>query len=214
MDVNTTTVAVIAKTPVAGSVKTRLCPPLTPFEAASVASELLALVVGVVESVALESVNITPAILLDGQPGSWIPDWFVVVAQRGGGLDERLANGFDDIAGPALIVAMDSPDVAPADIREAIAVLAEGKAVIGLTVDGGYWCIGLPQPCPAAVLGVPMSRSDTGASQLARLAGVGFDVHHLRILADVDTFDDLIATVRDNPQSPLARWVHATVGRS
>src|SRR3954454_15558628 len=87
---------VIAKSPVAGRVKTRLCPPCTPEQAATIAAAALA--------DTLATVGATPAtarvLALDGAPGPWIPDGYVIVPQHGNGLDERLANAFASVTGP------------------------------------------------------------------------------------------------------------------
>ena len=82
-----TELLVIAKEPVAGRVKTRLCPPFSPAEAAELAAASLA--------DTLETLLALPArrrvLVLDGRPGDWVPPGFEVVPQSGGGLDERLA---------------------------------------------------------------------------------------------------------------------------
>ena len=47
-------------------------------------------------------------------PGPWLGDGFEVIAQRGDGLDERLAAAFDDVGGPTFLIGMDTPQVTPA----------------------------------------------------------------------------------------------------
>jgi rSAM/selenodomain-associated transferase 1 len=176
------TLAVIAKAPVAGRVKTRLCPPCTPQEAAQLAEAAL--------RDTLATVLATPAgrhvVLLDGERGPWLPAGFTVLPQRGGGLDERLANGFADIGRPALIIGMDTPQVTSALLTAGLAALERSPAVLGATDDGGYWTIGLREPRADALVGVPMSRADTCAAQRLRLAQLGLDVAELPGLVDVD----------------------------
>jgi len=104
-----TTLLVIAKEPVAGRVKTRLVPPCTPEQAAALAEAALA--------DTLHAVLAVPArrrvLVLDGEPGPWLPPGFDVMPQCGGGLDERLAGAFAAISGPALLVGMDTPQLTP-----------------------------------------------------------------------------------------------------
>ena len=55
---------------------------------------------------------------LDGTPGAWLPPGFDVIAQRGGGLDERLAAAFADTHArprrlPMVLIGMDTPQVTP-----------------------------------------------------------------------------------------------------
>ena len=95
-------VMVIAKTPVVGLVKTRLCPPLTAAEAHAVASACLADTIEVASAVPAAR----HVLVLDGQPGCWLPNGWEVIPQRGGGLDERLAAAFADVADPASVRAL------------------------------------------------------------------------------------------------------------
>lgn len=75
--------------------------------------------------------------------------------------------------------------------------------------DGGFWALGLREPghprTAALLLGVPMSRSDTGAIQLARLTGAGLGVLHLPVLRDVDTADCAYAAAAACPETAFAR---------
>lgn len=179
---------VIAKAPVPGRVKTRLCPPCTPQQAAALAEAALA--------DTLAAVAATPVArrvcALDGEPGPWLPDGIEVLAQRGDGLGARLAAAFDDVGGAALLIGMDTPQVTPAQLGAALAALrAPGAdAVLGLAPDGGYWAIGLRTPDPTVFAGVPMSTALTGAAQQARLLETGRRVRLLSELRDVDTIAD------------------------
>lgn len=180
-----TQILVLAKSPVAGVVKTRLCPPLSPAEAAHVAEAALADTLD-----AVSAVSATRRVLvLDGAPGPWLADGIDVVDQRGLGLDERLAHAFEDCGAPALLIGMDTPQVTPALLGSAMESLRGADAVIGPSHDGGYWAIGLRRPDPAVFLGVPMSVPDTARYQRARFASLGLSVAELPALTDVDTFD-------------------------
>lgn len=193
--------AVIAKAPRAGHSKTRLCPPCTPQQAADLAAAALA--------DTLAAVAATPAtrrvLVLDGEPGAWIPDGFEVAPQVAGGLDARLAAAFDAIGEPTFLVGMDTPQLTPALLGEGTAALARGaSAVLGLADDGGYWSIGLRAPDAALFIGVPMSADDTGALQLQRLREHGHDPVLLDALRDVDRFADALAVAALAPASRFA----------
>ncbi|MET8286231.1 TIGR04282 family arsenosugar biosynthesis glycosyltransferase [Streptomyces sp. NPDC051639] len=177
------TLLVIAKEPRPGRVKTRLTPPFTPRQAASLAEAAL------VDT--LLAVAATPArrrvLVLDGAPGPWLPPGIDVVPQCGGGLDERLAAAFADCAGPALLIGMDTPQVTP----ELLTVDFAGcDAYFGPAEDGGFWALGLAVPDPDLVRGVPMSTAATGAAQRERLTAAGLRVRDLPRLRDVDTAYD------------------------
>lgn len=191
------TLLVIAKEPVPGRVKTRLTPPFTPREAAQLARAAL------VDT--LTAVAATPAhrrvLVLDGSPGPWLPPGFDVVPQRGGGLDARLAHAFAACTGPALLIGMDTPQVTP----ELLTVELSGHdAVFGPAEDGGFWALGLAEPDPELVRGVPMSAPDTGAVQRARLVAAGLRVRDLPPLRDVDTAADAEAVAARAPHTRFA----------
>ncbi|MFC4912331.1 TIGR04282 family arsenosugar biosynthesis glycosyltransferase [Actinomadura gamaensis] len=193
---------VIAKEPVPGRVKTRLTPPFTPHEAAALAEASL--------KDTLTTVTATPAVrrilALSGTPGPWLPDGFEVVQQRGDGLDERLANAFDDAyeGRPILLVGMDTPQLTPSLLTKAALAFTHHDAVFGPASDGGFWLLGLTTPNPALLRGVPMSRPDTGRHQLARLAAAALSVAHLPVLTDVDTAEDAATVAAQAPTTHFA----------
>jgi uncharacterized protein len=202
----TAQVIVIAKEPVPGRVKTRLTPPFSPRQAAGLARAALA--------DTLAAVAAAPAaryvIALDGTPGPWLPAGAPVLAQRGAGLDERiaaaLADAYAGLAVPVVLIGMDTPQVTAALLEAALRPLADGTAdaVFGPAADGGFWLLGLRRPDPSLVLGVPMSTADTGVTQLARLAWAGLRVRWLPMLRDVDTAEDACEVARQAPGSRFA----------
>jgi rSAM/selenodomain-associated transferase 1 len=204
----TTTLAVIAKAPVPGRVKTRLCPPCTLPEAARLAEVSLRDVVGALLA--------TPAdrrvVVLDGDAPRWLPPQLEVVPQRGDGLDERLAHAFADL-GRALIVSMDTPQVRPADLVAGLRALGSHDAVLGPAADGGYWAIGLRRPDQRALVGVPMGDDRTLAAQRRRLDALGLRRAELRELRDVDTWDDAVAAAAEAPGTQFAAALSAAVDR-
>jgi hypothetical protein len=189
-----TTLLVIAKQPVPGRVKTRLVPPFTYEQAAALAEAALA--------DTLHMMLMTPArrrlIVLDGKPGAWLPSGFDIVPQCGGTLDERLAEAFAAVHGPALLIGMDTPQIT-SDLLTVDWQAAD--AVFGPAADGGFWALGLRVPDPALLRGVPMSTRSTGGIQRARLITAGLRVVDLPLLRDVDTAADAVAVARQAPRS-------------
>ncbi|BAS11194.1 conserved hypothetical protein [Arthrobacter sp. Hiyo4] len=106
------TVAVIAKECRPGRVKTRLSPPLTPEQASGLAQLSL--------TRTLDTVRLLPVrnrlLVMDGNPAPADAEDFTVVEQASGGLDERLAAICDAVAGPLLIIGMDTPQFSIADV--------------------------------------------------------------------------------------------------
>ena len=184
-----THVLVMAKSPVAGRVKTRLCPPCTPAEAAAIAEAALA---DTLDAVAACGAG-RRIVALDGAPGPWLPPGFEVIPQVDGGFDRRLAAAWSAAGGAGVQIGMDTPQVTSALLDDALASLDDTSAALGLAVDGGWWAIGLRRPDPAVFTGIPMSTAETGAAQHARLLALGLSVTMLPALVDLDTVADLPA---------------------
>jgi glycosyltransferase A (GT-A) superfamily protein (DUF2064 family) len=201
-------VLVLAKEPVAGRVKTRLSPALTPREAAEVAEAAL--------EDTLDAVRRTDAdvrvLVLDG---TWAAVGFVVQPQSTGELDERLADAFDAAWSenplPMLLIGMDTPQVSEVLLEKAVATLLSPgvDAVLGLAQDGGWWGLGLRRPQPHLIRGVVTSRDDTGEVQRRRLLAAGLELVDLPVLRDVDTVEDLLPVASGCPDGRFT----ATVAR-
>ena len=194
---------VLAKRPRPGLVKTRLCPPCTPEEAAAIATVSLGMTI--------EAVSHCPGVrrVIASDEDLRVPG-FVTIAQRGDGLAERLAAAFEDVGGPAVLVGMDTPQIDARLLQGALASLARNDCVIGPTEDGGYWCIGLHDDDVGHLfLDVPMSRADTCEAQVDRLRECGLTPSFLPVLRDVDVFEDARAVARLVPGSPFAKTIDA-----
>lgn len=204
------TLAVIAKAPVPGRVKTRLCPPCTHEQAAQIATAALR---DTLDAVFAASAG-RRVVVLDGERPEWIDPRFEVVPQRGDGLDERLAAAFDDIGGPTVVLGMDTPQVTPALLDEVTGLLRTPgtDAVLGPANDGGYWVIGLRTPDRSVFDGVPMSVAHTHAAQLDRLRALGLSTAAAPALTDVDSFDEAIAVARIAPGPRFGPCVSSIAG--
>ena len=196
------TLMVIAKEPLPGAVKTRLCPPCTPIEAARLAEAAL------IDTLAAMAGAHTPRrlVVLEGAAGAWLQPGFDVTRQRGVGLSQRLEAAFEDCAGAGFVVAMDTPQVSSALLNDALDRLGDPgvDAVIGPTPDGGYWGIGFAAARPGAFFGVPMSTGATLARQLERLDRLGLCTAILDQLVDVDDIDDARVVAQAAPHTRFA----------
>lgn len=202
-------VLVVAKAPVAGRVKTRLCPPLSLAEAAVVAEAALADTLEAVAGCGAER----RLLALDGRPGPWLPPGFEVFPQVVGPFDARLTAAWQTAGGPGLQIGMDTPQVTPDLLDDCLArLLSPGvDAVLGLAEDGGWWAIGLRRAHPGAFVGVPMSTPVTGLAQRSRLDHLGLRAADLPVLADLDTAGDAVALAAALPRSRTAAAVAAAL---
>jgi rSAM/selenodomain-associated transferase 1 len=194
-------VLVMAKSPVPGRVKTRLCPPCTPAEAAALAEAALA---DTLEAAAACGAG-RRILALDGAPGPWLPAGFEVVAQCQGSLNRRLTHAWATAGGPGVQIGMDTPQVTAADLDHALGTLDSSSAALGHASDGGWWAIGLRRPDGRVFRGLPMSTDRTGRAQEARLRVLGLDVALLPTLVDLDTIDDLADVIAAGPDTRTAR---------
>lgn len=196
---------VVAKSPVPGRVKTRLCPPCTAEQAAELA---LAALRDTLAAATRTSAN-RRVLLLDGAFPT--PTGWHVQAQRGNGLAERLANGLMDTAVtglPSLLIGMDTPQVTAAQLDQIVSSLSTSDGVLCPAVDGGWWALGLKDPRDGVALReVPMSRSDTGRLTRKALTEKGLALTQGPILRDVDTVADALAVAVRHPDTRFARTV-------
>jgi glycosyltransferase A (GT-A) superfamily protein (DUF2064 family) len=197
-------VMVVAKAPVPGHVKTRLCPPYTPEQAAEIAAAALA---DTLEAMACCSAA-RKVVALDGRPGPWLPPGVDVISQISGPFTARLANAWASAGSPGVQIGMDTPQISPDQIDRALGLVVDRpqSAVLGPALDGGWWLIGWHHADPWDVFnGVPMSTARTGLVQECRLRQLGFAVATIDTQRDIDTASDLAAVARAHPGLRVAR---------
>jgi hypothetical protein len=207
---------VVAKQPVPGQTKTRLCPPLTPTQASELYECFLRDTLDLMRQVL--GVRWRIGYLPDGAQGYFrrlAPD-MELVPQRGASLGERLDHllreALDEVspgeASPSVVVIdSDSPTLPGAYIVEAFKRLASVDVVLGPTEDGGYYLIGVKQPHSQLLQQVQMSTPYVLRDTLALAADSGLIVALLPAWYDVDTPADLHRLNREvaGLQGDLAR---------
>jgi rSAM/selenodomain-associated transferase 1 len=202
----TAAVVLLGKLPRPGRVKTRLCPPLTPAQAADLYRAFFADVVAVVEDVAAErplerifACDVRDPAELDEAKGA-VPSTWRVLPQEQGDLGARIEAA--QRLGPDAVVVLgtDSPLMSPRRILEALDVLAAQPAraaVLGPTLDGGYDLIATRGPEPALLRGVRWSSESVLADTRRQAAAHGVALVELAPAYDLDTYDDLVRAFAD-----------------
>lgn len=189
-------VAVFAKAPVAGSVKTRLAAALGEAGAADLHARLARHALGTAFASGVGAVELWCA-----------PDTthaffqacarelgVALHAQTGGDLGERMHRAFEHAAarGDALLVVGSDCPVLPAEmLREAARTLRTHDAVFTPAEDGGYVMVGLARPQPRLFDGIAWGTGDVMQATRTRLAGSGLRWKELATLWDVDRPADL-----------------------
>ncbi|MCS5723852.1 DUF2064 domain-containing protein [Herbiconiux sp. CPCC 203407] len=204
------TIVVIAKECVAGRVKTRLHPPLTLEQAAEVAAASLADTLEFVSSLPADRRVIAFA-------GTQLPSeahGFDVIPQVEGDLDVRLGAVFDAVEGPMILIGMDTPQLTREHLDYVLGDWSSDAATgpdawFGPASDGGWWGLALREPTGDVLRGVPMSRDDTGALQLASLGAAGLRVGFLPEVNDVDTYQDALEVAALAPGTRFAQALSA-----
>ncbi|HET8577063.1 MAG TPA: TIGR04282 family arsenosugar biosynthesis glycosyltransferase [Methylomirabilota bacterium] len=190
--------AVMAKVPGVGLVKSRLHSALTPDRATELYRcflldrlEAITGLPGVSPVVAF-----TPA-EAEGLMRVLAPARCRLVPQRGADLGERLSAllaGLLEEGHPgAIAIDSDSPTLPMSYVSEAARLLGEGRpdVVLGPCEDGGYYLIGLRSPQPALFEGISWSTDAVLSATLAKARAAGLSVHLLPRWFDVDTEHDL-----------------------
>lgn len=185
------TLAVFAKAPVPGLVKTRLRPALDDAAAAR-------LYAAFVRDTLAKAARIGPPVtvyyagdhaLLEplAPPGVCWAD------QGEGDLGARLAR----VPAPCLILGTDSPHLPASILHTALAAIPRYDVVLGPADDGGYYLIGQRAPQPDLFAGIAWSTQRVLTQTLARAAALGLSVFQTPPWYDLDTPDDLRRLTRD-----------------
>lgn len=137
-------VAIFARAPLPGKVKTRLVPLLGARVAAGFQAALISDIVGKVEQVR----GVARYFFFAGSkyPVRFSLRRYAVKRQLGGGLGQRLERAFRDLLrshARAVVIGSDVPLLRPTVLRQALGELRVCDAVLGPCPDGGYFLIGL-----------------------------------------------------------------------
>jgi rSAM/selenodomain-associated transferase 1 len=199
--------AIMAKAPRPAEVKTRLCPPLEPAEAAALSRAFLLDRIEQVRGLdARLAIAYAPA---DARPvfEELAPD-FALVPQRGCDLGARMAAAIEDLeragAAGAILVGTDSPTVPRELLGAAVRRLAAGDVdlVLGPSEDGGYYLIGLGAPRPELFADIAWSTGAVLPETRRRARALGLRTASLPPWFDVDTGADLERLERELATSP------------
>jgi uncharacterized protein len=198
MEIRADALAVMAKAPVPGQVKTRLLPLLTAEEAAELSRSLLVDQLNQVKE--LNTADFYLAFAPDDARllmEHLAPACFHLFPQQGDELGARMAAVFKKLFDLGykniVLIGADLPPVPLRFFFEAYAFLESSnkRVVLGPSRDGGYYLVGCNQPTPEIFEGMCWSHSLVLAQTLERLAASRVDFHLLPSWFDIDTLDDL-----------------------
>jgi rSAM/selenodomain-associated transferase 1 len=193
--------AIMAKAPRPGKVKTRLSPPLTPEQAATINTCFLmdttTNIGGLAEQGACAGViSYTPIgdeHLFEGL----LPKGYRLVPQRGDGFGERLLTTVQDLLAcgfaSVCLIDSDSPTVPTETFVMAVDALHKSgdRIVLGPSHDGGYYLIGMKRSHPEIFEDITWSTASVFAETVAAVRRIGVELVTLPLWYDVDDVDTL-----------------------
>ena len=204
---------VVAKAPRPGSTKTRLCPPLSPDQAAQLACAFLLDTVATVNLAGVRA-RIVCREASEQQPLARLVGQLVPVSvQSGNGLGDALEGAFReglaDGASAVAVLAGDSPTLPGLLLREAFAALAHGfDVVLGPAEDGGYYLLAARTVHPWLFRGMRWSTAGVARETLRRCRILGLRTHILPAWYDVDDAASLDILRTELPRLPPGTAPH------
>jgi rSAM/selenodomain-associated transferase 1 len=208
--------AVMAKAPRSGKVKTRLAPPLTLDRSAAInicflrdTAENIAAVTASGKAAGIVSYTpIGDEALFD----TLLPADFTLIPQRGEGFGERLLGTAEDLLacgyGSVCLIDSDSPTVPAAVFEQAVAELAKpgDRIILGPSQDGGYYLIGLKRAHAELFDNITWSTSTVFAETIAAAQAATLEAVILPLWYDIDdaaTLDILTAELLHHTPPPF-----------
>jgi uncharacterized protein len=203
-------IAVFARAPVAGQVKTRLIPALGAEGAARLQEQLM-------ERALTTACGVTDARVTLWVAGDVTHRFIVgvarrfavqVVQQQGADLGARMRRAFEQTGAPLLLIGTDCPQLRSHDLALATAQLGEHDVVIQPAADGGYVLIGLNRPQAMLFESMPWGGSEVLQQTLHRAAAAGLRCALRPTLHDLDTPEDLQHALAAGWVMPVAAGEH------
>lgn len=190
-------IAVFAREPVLGKVKTRLLEALGEQQALALYQQMVARTTRCIDASQLAQLDLWVTSNPSHETFLTLCNEMNIYIQKGADLGARMAFAIDHtLAGQGLesvlIVGTDCPVMDASYLHSALTALRDGnEVVIGPAEDGGYVLIGMARLLPELFAGIPWGTDRVLAETLARLARMGTKYQLLPTLWDVDVPADL-----------------------
>jgi uncharacterized protein len=189
---------VMTKAPEPGQSKTRLVPPLSFDEAAELARALL---IDQLDHLAnFDGAQLFIAFTPKTAAGffeAYAAQGYACFLQQGNSLGERMRHAFEHLFDHGLrnvvLIGSDLPTIPLGFFEQAYGWLDDGGTdlVLGPSVDGGYYLIGMNRLLSDVFEGIVWSRDDVLDRTTEKLAALGLKYRLLSSWYDIDTAEDL-----------------------
>lgn len=189
-------ICVFVKNPVAGQVKTRMQPEVSPENARRIYQSMTEDLLD-----GLHQDHNTDIVIFFWPPESeneireWLGQEYSLVPQIGDDLGKRMSGAFDWARehgfAKAIVIGSDIPDLDTQVVYDAFRRLDKVDVVLGPSSDGGYYLIGMKQPHPELFEGVSWGGPNVYQETTTIIRHRGLSIAVLDELDDMDTFLDL-----------------------
>lgn len=201
-----TAFVIFAKAPIPGQVKTRLCPPLTPDEAATLHGSF---VIDTLErtKTAVSKLKLPLDRYLACSPSA-THVFFKIMEERqgvklldqvGDNLGTRMNQAFQTLFAQGyrqvILMGTDVPTLPLEYMKQAFTSLENHDLVLGPAFDGGYYLIGLKRMAPELFSDIPWSTDQVLSLTQKNAEGIGLKAFLISPWRDVDTLADLEAFI-------------------
>jgi rSAM/selenodomain-associated transferase 1 len=186
----------MAKQPVPGTVKTRLCPPLTPPEAADLYDVFLRDTISNVSGIR----DADCYVAYDPETSReffsrLVPEGVRCIAQGEGDLGGKLSEISERLFSmgytKVILIVSDTPHLPAEYLTGGLRRLDCADVVLGPCDDGGYYLIGSRHHYPALFSDMPWSTSRVCSMTLERTRAAGLTGYLLPVWYDLDTIEDV-----------------------
>lgn len=188
-------IVIFAKAPRAGHAKTRLISALGAEGAAWLATRMLD---HTVEQALLSNIGPVELCMTPEDDPLWeqmpLPAQLLRSGQGEGGLGERMGRVSQRVveAGESIIlIGTDCPKLDALCLQRMAAALAHSDAVMVSTVDGGYAALGMNRFDPFVFSDIEWGADSVAYQTLMRTGRLGWSVHMMPMLRDIDEAPDL-----------------------
>lgn len=184
---------IFIKNPQLGKVKTRLAASLGDQQALVIYHQLLAFTQSVAQQVDCRRFLFYSDFI--DHTDEWPPEHFEKRIQAGKDLGERMQNAFADIlaiCSKTIIIGSDCPLISSHHITAAFSRLDTVDVVVGPSLDGGYYLLGLKSIHAGFFQNIAWSTETVLATTLSRAQEAGLTHFCLDALPDIDYEEDWI----------------------
>ena len=208
---------IFCRYPLPGQVKTRLIPALGPASAADLHRRLTEKTLKTAKAFEVYR-GVRVEIRFDGgskrRMHRWLGSGPFFSLQEPGDLGERMHTAFlaafQSNATRMVLIGTDIPDLRPDHLTQAFDALEENDLVLGPSIDGGYWLIGLRKPADLFA-GINWGTREVLQKTIALANRHGLRTHMLDPLRDLDTPDDLRQWAPGNGRKPYVSVIIPTL---